>query len=866
MYEYFEDTDSVLIINSPASFSSNSGNGSCILRNTFNARFRISVYCNLDNSNVSLGVIKDSIIHIHNKKLLVNHDTLWADTSMNSYLKLEFMRNQVQGFPGTFVAYISLVCIDNLAVSSLSSNSATISWDDFLHSTNEYTIAYNKVGSEIYDTLHTSNSGIQLNNLENNTSYFVYVTDRYGNTISKRFRTFCEEDLETVTDFSNIYSCNVTCRYGTFLHPDTHEGIVDFGIFSEDTEHCINIGVGDSTDARTNNQLRIIPEGENYSIRLGNWYFGKGEESITYKYKVDTLRYDLLLLKYAAVLQDPDHIASRQPKFTFQILDENGNEINPNCNSANFVSNPNLGWNSVGTFPDVVLWKDWTSVGIDLIPLHGQTIYIKLTTYDCGDGMHYGYAYFVLKEDRKNIKSDRCGQEGARMFSVPEGFNYRWYKEENPDVILSNERTVQVIEDGTYIAECYFVGAGDRGDDSSCSFTCKATAGARYPKADFSYTILERDEDSCITKLQFYNHSCVAKDSLLTATIPDENCENFIWDFGDGTFSTELCPIHEFEHQFAYDVKLTAFIANNECSNEKDSIIHLLTCYNVDTSYINLCEGSSYLWEDTILTTGGNYLKEVDKYHVKILIVNMKPNYDTIINVKICSDEEYNGLNVSGTYIDTLQTEYNCDSIIILNLNVYPSKDTNITVDICSGETYYFNGNNLINEGTYIYQGSTYQGCDSVVNLELVVNPTYNNIVDVEWLGENAFEGYGFVEENSGYYTHYSSSENGCDSSFTLHLLIRRNPIVWMANSFTPMLETNNIFQVYANNDVLKLHSFEIFSRWGTMVFETNDISQGWDGKYKGKYCPQGVYTYRVLYIGKDNLMYEKTGEVMLLY
>ena len=65
------------------------------------------------------------------------------------------------------------------------------------------------------------------------------------------------------------------------------------------------------------------------------------------------------------------------------------NPINTGCYSADFVASENMGWNynSGGT-----LWKDWTPVAINLTPLHGQTIHVKLTTYDCNHDGHFGYA------------------------------------------------------------------------------------------------------------------------------------------------------------------------------------------------------------------------------------------------------------------------------------------------------------------------------------------------------------------------------------------------------------------------------------------------------------------------------------------
>jgi gliding motility-associated-like protein len=39
-----------------------------------------------------------------------------------------------------------------------------------------------------------------------------------------------------------------------------------------------------------------------------------------------------------------------------------------------------------------------------------------------------------------------------------------------------------------------------------------------------------------------------------------------------------------------------------------------------------------------------------------------------------------------------------------------------------------------------------------------------------------------------------------------------------------------------------------IYNRWGNIVFETNDIKNGWDGKMGNQSCPAGVYSYIIIY------------------
>ncbi|PCH66170.1 MAG: hypothetical protein COC01_08795, partial [Bacteroidetes bacterium] len=64
-------------------------------------------------------------------------------------------------------------------------------------------------------------------------------------------------------------------------------------------------------------------------------------------------------------------------------------------------------------------------------------------------------------------------------------------------------------------------------------------------------------------------------------------------------------------------------------------------------------------------------------------------------------------------------------------------------------------------------------------------------------------------------------------------------------------------------NDILyirgiKVFSMTIYDRWGEKLFETSDPAVGWDGTYKGKPMPSGVYVY-YLYVELDD------GETVML-
>ncbi len=53
----------------------------------------------------------------------------------------------------------------------------------------------------------------------------------------------------------------------------------------------------------------------------------------------------------------------------------------------------------------------------------------------------------------------------------------------------------------------------------------------------------------------------------------------------------------------------------------------------------------------------------------------------------------------------------------------------------------------------------------------------------------------------------------------------------------------------------LRIESYEltILDRWGNIVFQTNDLKEGWDGTLNGKKLPSGVYTFKAVYTGQRN-------------
>jgi gliding motility-associated-like protein len=84
----------------------------------------------------------------------------------------------------------------------------------------------------------------------------------------------------------------------------------------------------------------------------------------------------------------------------------------------------------------------------------------------------------------------------------------------------------------------------------------------------------------------------------------------------------------------------------------------------------------------------------------------------------------------------------------------------------------------------------------------------------------------------------------------------------WIPNSFTPNGDgLNDVFRVFTSGDedVLRF-SLYIYNRWGELVFFSWDVSDSWDGKFKGTDCPVGLYNYVLTFEAAGNVLLEKEG------
>ena len=125
---------------------------------------------------------------------------------------------------------------------------------------------------------------------------------------------------------------------------------------------------------------------------------------------------------------------------------------------------------------------------------------------------------------------------------------------------------------------------------------------------------------------------------------------------------------------------------------------------------------------DTNNLLAGNYTIFISDQTGETISVSFQlinPTLNSISqSLTICSNETYNIgdniYNLSGNYIDTLISNFGCDSIIYTNLSVIPISQSITTIIKC--DSYTWNGTTYTSSGTYTWLGTNV--------LDVIVQPS----------------------------------------------------------------------------------------------------------------------------------------------
>ncbi|PKP48924.1 MAG: hypothetical protein CVT95_03860, partial [Bacteroidetes bacterium HGW-Bacteroidetes-12] len=113
-------------------------------------------------------------------------------------------------------------------------------------------------------------------------------------------------------------------------------------------------------------------------------------------------------------------------------------------------------------------------------------------------------------------------------------------------------------------------------------------------------------------------------------------------------------------------------------------------------------------------------------------------------------------------------------------------------------------------------------------------------------------------------YTVIVVDSNGCTASDQVTVFVEFENVIWVPNIFSPNGDGNNDILYVRGKGVAQLNFF-VYDRWGEKVFETTNLDQGWDGKFRGKEMNKAVFVYYLEATFIDGSKVTKKGDVTLI-
>jgi gliding motility-associated-like protein len=365
-------------------------------------------------------------------------------------------------------------------------------------------------------------------------------------------------------------------------------------------------------------------------------------------------------------------------------------------------------------------------------------------------------------------------------------------------------------------------------DSNSCNIADSGIVTIRVRNDEVAMAFVSKKLPPCSSlAYEFNNTSSAVKPFTPTS---------FRWDFGDGT--TQLAGGGIVNHTYTtagtYNVKLI-LIDTNYC-NEPDSILQTIRistnvkaqfttpafgCVPYTAQFTNTSlGGSQFVWDfgdgtSSTQTDPQHLYGSIGTYKVRLIAVdtNTCNRIDTSAYFTITVSP-----NPSSSFTYTPQPTQPNTAVSFLNASLGGS----------SYEWIFGDGNTL-----------------TTIRPDTTVNHLYNA---------------------SGTYTTCLAAYNiyGCIDTSCQQISVIINALLDVPNAFSPNGDGVND-KIYVRGFGIAKMNWTIYNRWGKVVYQGTDPSEGWDGRVNGRMQPQDVYHYTLLAEFGSKERTTKKGDITLL-
>ncbi len=490
-----------------------------------------------------------------------------------------------------------------------------------------------------------------------------------------------------------------------------------------------------------------------------------------------------------------------------------------------------------------------------------------------------------------NVLTDNSTGNGSSISS------YEWDFDSNTSIDASSQNTTHEYPAyGLFFPTLYI----------TTQYGCKDTVTNQVevyeiPVPNFSFASVCEGQNVSFNNTSFINTGSIT---------------GFAWDFDNANTSALENPTELFATENNYDVSFTV-TSNNNCTASINQIVDIYPLPNPGFTVPDVCDGqiSNFTDVSTVSNTyttnniiswdwnfgngvtfnGQNALylyAAADTFNVSLQVLTNNGctfTYNDIAVVHPNPEIAFTSPNPEGCDVwcaDFVNTTTIASGTISSYMWDFGNGETSILQDPSSCFE-----NNTLADMLYDVELTAIsgQGCSStytesdiitvfpipVANFEAVppVSDIYNttfqfnnqsliaNQFDWDVAGLEAFSDqdieYTFSDADSGTYEVclQVTSVHGCVHDTCKPVYIQGYSNLYIANAFTPDGDgLNDDFKPSLYGFTPDNYIFRIFDRWGTLLYNTNNTLDKWDGTYNGTISPQDVYVWKVDAIDKYTL------------
>jgi gliding motility-associated-like protein len=487
--------------------------------------------------------------------------------------------------------------------------------------------------------------------------------------------------------------------------------------------------------------------------------------------------------------------------------------------------------------------------------------------------------------------SDTICIGSSTVLNASGGISYSWSPATGlSDPSIANPTASPAIQT-TYVVTIETVNASN----DTCQQTLSTTI---YVKDDLAAFTSDTSSGCTPLTIQFQNQSATTTE--------------YLWDFGNGnTSSTVFNPTQTYTTPSTYTVQL--FSKDTASCATWDTVVHTITVYpgiNADFGFSSVPCSSLFTFYDSSATAPASWLWDFDDGGTSTL-QNPSHNFGAagIYDIQLisstvngCKDTttlqiNYNGattfisapdticlgsstqLLASGGFSYSWSPSSSLSSAGIPNPVASPASTTTYTVTI--GTLNSLGDTCMQTQSTTVYVfDPTIYSLSATADLDTipegsstVLHAITDSSLTVQWSPANSVSdptsfNPTVTPEQTTTYTVSILDSTGCPRRVTVTVYVVSMQCstdnVFVPNTFTPNGDGENDVLFVRSNDVDELY-FAVYNRWGQMVFETTDITVGWNGIYKGMKADPAVFAWYLRAKCFNGNELEKKGNTTLI-